>query len=239
MHTEITPGFIVIEGPDYSGKTTIAEILQTKLNSYLYSINVSLPVIGAYDPGCTEMAEKLRKIVKDPEVNISSMVHFLLFQAARIDLQDKVVLPNAKAGGITIMQRWTDSTRVYQGMLQGISKEILDAVFRASECVVPQLIIVLKVSDEEAERRYDNSVRTEQDYFEKKEFRQVVRDGYANIPLPDRPHTKQYRSWELDTMYCNGTVRSSVDADKPLDELVEDCWKVVLRSLKTTVLRDV
>jgi dTMP kinase len=237
LNTDVAPGFVVLEGPDYSGKTTVAEHLEKRLREHLADSPV--PVESGFDPGCTELAAKLRQIVKDPKVNIPAMAHFLLFQAARIDLQEHLVRPNADAGGVTLMQRWTDSTRVYQGMLQGIPTDTLDAVFRHSHCLPPQLIIILDVSDKEAERRYDLSDRTEQDYFEKKEFRQTVREGYRKLPTSCTNPNKEYKRLQCLDMYCSATIRVRVNADLPIAQVVDECWAVILRELKTTVLRDV
>ena len=142
-----------------------------------------------------------------------------------------------------LMQRWTDSTRVYQGHLQGIPQADLDVVFYAARTMVPHLIIVLQPSDEEAERRFETSERTEQDYFEKKEFRQKVRDGYRRLPRKWRADSGQlYRSpggfpqTSLGSMYCSRTVREVVDADQPLDKVVSECLAIILRELNTDIL---
>ena len=242
MRPQIKPsrGFIVLEGPDYSGKTTVAMELEKELVKICAEAEV--PYDSAYDPGCTPIAKKIRAMVKDPDADLPARAHWLLFQAARIDLQEKRVRPVVDQNGIMLMQRWTDSTRVYQGHLQGISQQDLDAVFYATQTMAPHLVIVLQPSDEEAERRFQASERTEKDYFEKDAFRRKVRDGYKGLPTKWRNGTGQlycspgYHSHgTAGSMYCSRTVREVVNADLPLAQVVTKCLELIVRETKIDI----
>jgi dTMP kinase len=233
---EPTPGFIVLEGADYSGKTSVADRVTELLQDYCTGAKTHLA--SAYDPGCTKTANKIRTIVKDPDGNLPEKAHWLLFQAARIDLQEKVVRPATDKGGICIMQRWTDSTRVYQGAIQGIPSSDLDSLFKSTNTMVPQLIIHLRVSDKAAEKRYAEANRDEGDYFEKDEFRAKVRKAYTKIPTLTRKHDKLFRSVgdytraDTENMYCKKALREVVDADQSLDCVVARCLHLICRELR-------
>ena len=142
-----------------------------------------------------------------------------------------------------LMQRWTDSTRVYQGHLQGIPQKDLDAVFYATDTMAPHLVIQLQPSDKEAERRFKESKRTEEDYFEKEEFRQKVRDGYDGMPIKVRQDSGQlyhstgrYTHIQTGSMYCTHTIREVVNADMPLGEVVRKCMRLIIREMGTDII---
>jgi len=243
MRKQVKPsrGFIVLEGPDYSGKTTVATELEKQLDKICEEKGV--PFDSSHDPGGTIIAGKIRAMVKDPDADLPERAHWLLFQAARIDLQEKRVRPVVEKNGVMLLQRWTDSTRVYQGHLQGISQPDLDAVFYATRTMAPHLVIVLQPSNEEAERRFETSERTEQDYFEKKEFRQTVRDGYRGLPTKWRNAKGQLYSspgrfthGTSGSMYCSRTVREVINADQPLETVVSQCLELIKRELATEIL---
>ncbi len=110
--------FISFEGPEASGKSS--QILLLK--NYLKKNNI--PFVVTREPGGTNLAEKLRKLILSNKSNISNTEEILLLMAARSNHINNVILPNLKKGKIVISDRFADSTFVYQGFVNnyGISK---------------------------------------------------------------------------------------------------------------------
>lgn len=101
--------FIVLEGMDGSGKTTVASRLATALQLSGKS------VVSVRDPGSSPFSEKLRELnFSTPD--ISPVTRTLLFQASRIDMLEKMVLPIIDEVDYVILDRFTMSTFVYQHM---------------------------------------------------------------------------------------------------------------------------
>ena len=103
--------FIVFEGPDGSGKTTILEKVKTILE------NDSYPVSFYREPGGTPISEKIRSIIIDNENSeMSAKTEALLFAASRAQLVEERIKPDLKAGKIVICDRFVLSSLLYQGL---------------------------------------------------------------------------------------------------------------------------
>lgn len=133
---------ITIEGGDFTGKTSVVvpalgAILQTAGHDVLLS----------REPGGTPAAEEIRrKIFARLEEGASSDELAMLFnEARRIHLND-VIQPffNQHENGIAVLDRYCDSTLVYQGMESGVP--IADLLRHHEEYagnVFPDLTVVL------------------------------------------------------------------------------------------------
>ena len=90
--------FIVLEGPDGSGKTTQAAKLADWFRLY------GREVVVTREPGGTEAAEEIREIVLDPALNLSAETEILLHLAARADHVAKVIRPAVEAGKVAYIR---------------------------------------------------------------------------------------------------------------------------------------
>ena len=110
--------FITFEGPEASGKSS--QILL--LSKYLKKNKI--PFIITREPGGTNFAEKLRKLILDNKSKINNLEELLLLMAARSNHINEVIIPNLKKGKIVISDRYADSSFVYQGYVNkfGIKK---------------------------------------------------------------------------------------------------------------------
>ena len=109
--------FIKFEGIAGEGKTTqkhlAAQALRAQAND----------VLESREPGGTQLAEKVRALVLDPELPLTTATQTLLYLAARSEHVDKLLRPALEAGKIIICDRFSDSTLVYQGLAQGKAQE--------------------------------------------------------------------------------------------------------------------
>ena len=110
--------FITFEGPEASGKSSQIILLKK------YFIKNNIPFLFTREPGGTELAEKLRKLILNNKTNINNLEEILLLMAARSNHINNVILPNLNKGKIVISDRFAESTFVYQGYVNkfGIQK---------------------------------------------------------------------------------------------------------------------
>ena len=104
--------FISFEGPEASGKSTQIKLLQK------YFKNKKIPFIVTREPGGTSISEKLRKIILDKKLTISTTEEILLLMSSRLNHINTVIKPALKNGKIVISDRFADSTFVYQGFVK-------------------------------------------------------------------------------------------------------------------------
>ena len=87
-------------------------------------IKNKLPHKITREPGGTTISEKLRKIILNNKLNISTTEEILLLMAARYNHLNNVIIPSLNKGRIVISDRFADSTFVYQGYVNkyGLNK---------------------------------------------------------------------------------------------------------------------
>lgn len=113
--------FIVFEGVDGSGKSTMLDYVYNKL------ISRNIKVLKTREPGGTEVAMKIREIIVNEDKTkepIDPIAQLLLFFAARIQHVKNVIIPEVEKGTVVLSDRYIDSTYVYQGLLNGLQPTI-------------------------------------------------------------------------------------------------------------------
>ena len=141
--------FLVLEGPDGSGKTTQAKRLAERLET------AGRDVVLVREPGGTAVGERVRTLLLDPEVgDLDATTEVLLYQAARRRLVVERIRPALEAGRTVICDRWHYSTQAYQGAGGGADAAAIRVTTRiATEGLEPRRAILLDVSDGVAARR--------------------------------------------------------------------------------------
>ena len=115
------PGrFVTLEGGEGVGKSTQAARLAARLAGR------GVEALVTREPGGSPGAEAIRDVLlKGPERGFRPLAETLLFTAARADHLDATIRPALARGAFVVCDRFTDSTRVYQGVLGGLDAEIL------------------------------------------------------------------------------------------------------------------
>jgi len=127
--------FVTFEGIDRAGKTTQARLLADALGD---------EAIAVREPGGTAVGERVRELVKDPEVEVGREAEALLFAAARAELVARVIRPALEAGRVVASDRYLDSSLAYQGAARGLGVEEVAAVNRfATRGLEPDLTFLL------------------------------------------------------------------------------------------------
>lgn len=101
--------FITFEGIDGSGKSTQARLLYDRLE------DDGQRVVLFREPGGTELSERVRALLLDPDLDIQPLTELLLFSAARAQLVAQAIRPALAERTVVICDRFFDSTTAYQG----------------------------------------------------------------------------------------------------------------------------
>ena len=177
--------FITFEGGEGAGKTTQARKLKEYLEGKGYEVVLSR------EPGGTPEAEKIRDLlVQRDSGNWTPMTECVLFFAARQMHIETLIKPSLALGKIVICDRFTDSTRAYQGYGRGFDLSKIEAV---NDLVIdnfePDLTLIFDLPVEEGLKRslYQKAkasgLESTEDKFEKldRDFHEKMRQGYLKI----------------------------------------------------------
>jgi dTMP kinase len=113
---------LTIEGLDGAGKTTLAAALADALRARGLDVEV------LREPGGVTASERVRELVKDPELHIGARAEALLYAAARAQLVDERVRPALDAGRWVLLDRFVDSSLAYQGEGRELGVEPVAAI---------------------------------------------------------------------------------------------------------------
>lgn len=203
----MTPGLLIsFEGSEGCGKSTQIQRLKTRLEAAGQSVEVRR------EPGGTAVGERIRELLQHTKEasNMTPEAELLLFAASRAQLVREKIKPSLDAGNIVILDRFLDSTTVYQGIARGLPMESVRAINRfAVGDVIPQLTLVLDMDAATARERIQRGGR-ELDRIESLPlaFFEKVRQGYLHLAVeqPDRmivldaaqaPEVLEQQIWSL------------------------------------------
>lgn len=169
--------FITFEGIEGVGKST-------NITAFVDDIEAAgHPVLTTREPGGTPLAEDIRDIVQHrSDEPIPEIAELLLIFAARSLHVNNVILPALEAGTWVISDRYTDSSRAYQGGGRGIPMETID---RLADWVHgdtwPDLTILLDAPVEIGMERVGDRCAPDRFEQERHDFFQRVRECYLQL----------------------------------------------------------
>lgn len=213
--------FITFEGGEGSGKSTQVQRLADRLAGLGRAVTLTR------EPGGSPFAERLRTLILDPALEPHApLSEALLFAAARADHLESVIRPALASGRVVVCDRFSDSTRVYQGFAGKLEPRLLEAL----DLIVvghtrPDLTIVVDIPAEAGLARA------------------VLRQG---LPPPSAPGAKQPRSlladrFESRDLAFHRRLREGfleiarlepqrcvvVDGQKSIDDVAREVWAAV------------
>jgi dTMP kinase len=177
------PGlFITFEGLDGSGKSTHLR----RASAWLAERGV--PHVVTHEPGGTPLGDAVRALFLDPRWGtVDGVVELLLVFASRRQHLLEVIEPALREGKHVLCDRFTDSTRAYQGYGRGVPLEVIDQVDRlATGGRTPDRTLFFDLTAEEARARGHSPSRRgrgEADRLDAEglDFYERVRRGFAEM----------------------------------------------------------
>ena len=152
--------FISFEGIDGCGKSTQAKLLSEKL------ISCGHKILLTREPGGSDGAEEIRNLLLTGNTDRwSAETEILLFTAARRDHLERTILPALENGLAVLCDRFSDSTRVYQGVTRGDLRNLVDQLDSAMIPRQPDITVLIDldptISLARAIERSNNEARFE------------------------------------------------------------------------------
>jgi dTMP kinase len=204
--------FISFEGPDGAGKSTVIEKLRPKFDQ------LQTQYLVTREPGGSQIAEKIRKIILDPDnKQMSARTEALLYAAARSQHVEEVIKPALAAGKIVISDRYIDSSLVYQGVGRKLGIEPVQAINDfATAGLMPDLTLFFALAPEKGLARINHERPDHEDRLEQERlaFHQQVYAGYQQLLARDPERI------------C------VINADQDVDQVAAECWAVIMKKLK-------
>ncbi len=140
--------FIVIDGMDGAGKSTLIDLLGKHFYDKEYDCYFTC------EPGGTIIGDRIRELILFNDN--TSQTDFLLFLADRAEHVDQVILPELSKNKIVVSDRYELSTIAYQLACQDMDVERSLAIMRDLQFPVPDLTVVLECDPYIAEKRLQN-----------------------------------------------------------------------------------
>ena len=216
---------ISFEGIEGCGKSTQIVMLAERLRER------GLEVVISREPGATPLGQELRQLLLDPAYNPDALTELLLYLADRREHCSRVIRPALTRGALVLLDRFIDSTWVYQGFAApaaaavgtraAVSAEMIETLNRL---VVgsdwPQLTFLLDCPAEVGlkrarQRNLETGAVGVADRFEQRhlDFHEQVRAGFLKLAEMEK---ERFRV---------------VDAQQEIDDIHNCIWHEISRRI--------
>jgi len=204
--------FITFEGGEGSGKTTVIASLKRLLRSH------RIPIVATKEPGGTEIGDAIRAVLLEPRyTSFNPTTELLLYLASRKQHLEEIIKPALAEGKVVICDRYEDSSLAYQGHARGLGVDRIVSLSRAAGIdLKPDVTFLLDLRPEIGLERAMGRSFEEITRFENERmlFHKKVREGYLKLQREERQRFH------------------IVDAERPLELVVEEVEQAVLKQLQ-------
>jgi dTMP kinase len=175
MHHTTKGLLITFEGTEGSGKSTLIRAVASALSQ------LDQPTLQTREPGGSGVAEKIRSILLQMEMN--PWTELLLYEASRAEHLAQTIRPALERGEIVLCDRYTDSTLAYQAHARGLPWPKVKALNQlATSGLKPHLTVLLDIDPEFGLKRAKDPNRFE---AEGVNFQKRVRLGFLKARAED------------------------------------------------------
>ena len=181
--SKLTPSFLVFEGIEGAGKSTLIQGLSAVLRT------LGQEVLITREPGGTDLADKIRALLLSPTLeSMHSYTELCLLAAARSQHVQEVLKPALAKNIWVLCDRFTDSTIAYQGYGRGIPQNIIASInTMVCDGIAPDHVIVCDVDPglamDRIKQRHKDRIEEENVLFFEK-----IRAGYLKIAQASSRH---------------------------------------------------
>lgn len=198
--------FITFEGSEGCGKSTQVKLLADRLTV------AGIPFLLSREPGGTPIGESIRELLQfaPQSAAMTPEAEVLLFEASRAQVVHEIVKPALERGECVILDRFFDSTTVYQGVARKLDQKFVRELnaFAVGDCI-PDITFVLDVDLETAKARMKGPRRADRMEQQSAEFYERVRAGYMDLA----------KSESKRAVLINGS--------RPADEIANEIWEIL------------
>lgn len=178
--------FVVFEGLDGSGKSSLMKRIETHLK------NLGQSLIMTREPGGTTVGDEIREIILKKQAEPPSpRAELLLYQASRAQHVDLVIRPALAENKWVLCDRFSASSIAFQGGGRGISLDQVHWLNNFSTNLLkPHLTVLLDLSVDESKKRRSNrenqtAVAEDRIEAEADSFHEKVRKGFLDQAKAD------------------------------------------------------
>lgn len=196
------PFFIVFEGIDGSGKSTLCKSLTEKLSAR------GISSIGFTEPTNLETGKYLRKFLRG-EIELGREEQIEAFLNDRNESLRQNILPSLESGKNVLLDRYMYSTAAYQSG-EDLSPETILEKNLERNFKTPDVLFYLDLKPEIALERLDRR-KENKERFETLSQLQKIHSAYERI-LPQE------------------TIR--IDGEKGPDQIVSECLEILLKRIE-------
>lgn len=203
----ISQGFLItFEGGEGVGKTTQVARLSARFKK------LGKEVVVLREPGGTVISEQIRAVVLGKKnTAMAYTTEVLLFQAARAQIYDELVIPALKQGKIVLMDRSRDSSVVYQGMVRGFGRQLIERLNNIStHKQIPNLTLLLDAPVSVGLKRREEDGELDRLDSETTNFHEQVREAYLVLAKENKG-----KRWQI------------IDGTQSMEAVEKQLWKAI------------
>ena len=218
--------FITFEGGEATGKSAQAERLYNRLQRMSYRC------FNLHEPGGTPLGDHLRPLIKG-DTSLTPTAELFLFSAARAQLVYSRIEPELRQGSIVIVDRYVDSTTVYQGYgYEGAKgrptlEQIQTINLIATREIMPDLTVLLDMDPDEALPRRTPRLALDADQGSQTALPRLYEEGQSKFEIKNMAFHKRVREGYLRLARKEPARWMIVDARQPADDIELTIWKRV------------
>ncbi len=201
--------FITFEGGEGTGKSTVLPLVCKELKQEFPNKEFFI----SREPGGKDLkfSEKIRALIFEND-DIDPLTEAFLFQASRREHVVKVLKPALQAEKIVLCDRFTDSSLIYQGIVEGIEIETIKTLNNiATSNLTPKLTFVFDLDPVIGQKRIESCSEKSLNHFDKEkiDFHRKIQQAYLNLAK------------------TNSSRYQIIDASKPIDAIVEEIVSII------------